>query len=182
MAKRLPLEGIRVIDMTVVWAGPFSTVLLSDMGAEVIRVERAQSVRGAAPETPHFDTMLRGRRNVALDLKHPDGLFYVQNRYAKILGYNTVRVKKEDAPKSWKDLLNPRWAGLVSVKLSTSGLQHSTWYTLRELYGAEYGTKFAELKPRGQNWLAGAEVRVMHDRVVGHLRAAGGHGILRVSV
>ncbi len=42
--------------------------------------------------------------------------------------------------------------------------------------------EIAELKPRGQNWLAGAEVRVMHDRVVGHLRAAGGHGILRVSV
>ena len=49
-------------------------MLLADMGAEVIRVERAQSVRGPAPETPHFDVMLRGRRNVALDLKHPDGV------------------------------------------------------------------------------------------------------------
>lgn len=38
----LPLAGLRVLDMTVVWAGPFATVLLGDMGAELIRVESLQ--------------------------------------------------------------------------------------------------------------------------------------------
>ena len=37
-----PFDGIRVIDMTVIWAGPYSTMFLGDMGAEVIRVETLQ--------------------------------------------------------------------------------------------------------------------------------------------
>jgi alpha-methylacyl-CoA racemase len=69
-----PLTGYRIIEIAGIGPGPFAAMLLADMGAEVIRVERAQSVRGPAPETAHYDVMLRGRRNVALDLKHPDGV------------------------------------------------------------------------------------------------------------
>ena len=69
-----PLSGYRIIEIAGIGPGPFAAMLLADMGAEVIRVERAQSVRGPAPETPHYDVMLRGRRNIAIDLKHPDGV------------------------------------------------------------------------------------------------------------
>jgi alpha-methylacyl-CoA racemase len=69
-----PLTGYRIIEIAGIGPGPFAAMLLSDMGAEVVRVERAQSVRGPAPDTAHYDVMLRGRRNVALDLKHPDGV------------------------------------------------------------------------------------------------------------
>jgi len=69
-----PLAGHRIIEIAGIGPGPFAAMLLADMGAEVIRVDRAGAVRGPAPDTPHFDVLQRGRRNVALDLKNPDGV------------------------------------------------------------------------------------------------------------
>ena len=68
-----PLSGYRIIEIAGIGPGPFAAMLLADLGAEVLRVERAQSVRGPAPDGPAADVSLRGRRNIALDLKHPDG-------------------------------------------------------------------------------------------------------------
>jgi iron(III) transport system substrate-binding protein len=64
------------------------------------------------------------------------------------IAYNTKLVPEAQAPHTWHDLLNPAWADSISVKVTNSGLQHETWYELRRLYGDEYWTKFAELKPR----------------------------------
>ena len=69
-----PLAGIRIIELAGIGPGPFAGMMLADMGATVIRVERAQSVRGPAPEGAHWDVLLRGRRNVAIDLKHSEGV------------------------------------------------------------------------------------------------------------
>jgi alpha-methylacyl-CoA racemase len=69
-----PLTGFRVIEIAGIGPGPFAAMLLADMGAEVIRVERSSAVRGPAPDTPHYDVLLRGRRNLAIDLKNPDGI------------------------------------------------------------------------------------------------------------
>ena len=69
-----PLSGYKVIEIAGIGPGPFAAMLLADMGAEVIRVDRAQAVRGPAPDTPAGDLMLRGRRNIALDLKSPEGV------------------------------------------------------------------------------------------------------------
>ena len=69
-----PLTGYRIIEIAGIGPGPFAAMLLADMGAEVVRVERAGAVRGPLPDGAHFDVLLRGRRNVAIDLKHPDGV------------------------------------------------------------------------------------------------------------
>jgi hypothetical protein len=49
-------------------------MMLSDMGAEVLRIDRAGCGERADPSDPHWDIMQRGRRSVALDLKHPDAV------------------------------------------------------------------------------------------------------------
>jgi alpha-methylacyl-CoA racemase len=65
-----PLQGIRVIEMAGIGPGPFTAMMLSDMGAEVVRVDRP----GSATGDPTRDVLNRGRRSVAVDLKHPDGV------------------------------------------------------------------------------------------------------------
>jgi alpha-methylacyl-CoA racemase len=69
-----PLVGYRIIELAGIGPGPFAAMMLADMGAEVIRVERAQAVRSPLPDEPSFDVLQRGRRNIALDLKHPDAV------------------------------------------------------------------------------------------------------------
>ncbi|MGB3736513.1 MAG: CaiB/BaiF CoA-transferase family protein [Ilumatobacter sp.] len=69
-----PLSGHRIIEIAGIGPGPFAAMLLADLGAEVIRVERAGAVRGPVPDQANGDILLRGRRNVAIDLKHPDGV------------------------------------------------------------------------------------------------------------
>ena len=65
-----PLTGIRVVEMAGIGPGPFTAMMLSDLGAEVIRVDRL-SHKG----TGHRANVLnRGRKSIAVDLKHPRGV------------------------------------------------------------------------------------------------------------
>ena len=67
-----PLAGYRVVELAGIGPGPFAAMMLSDMGAEVLRVDRAGAVDPAEP-APTWDVNARGRRSVAVDLKHPSG-------------------------------------------------------------------------------------------------------------
>ena len=69
-----PLQGVKVIELAGIGPGPFAAMMLSDMGAKVIRVERAGAVRGGDPADPPKDSLTRGRQSIGVDLKHPDGI------------------------------------------------------------------------------------------------------------
>jgi CoA:oxalate CoA-transferase len=71
-----PLAGIRVLDLTRVLAGPFATMLLADLGAEVVKVERpgGDDARHFGPflpsgESAYFASINRGKKSIVLDLK-----------------------------------------------------------------------------------------------------------------
>jgi alpha-methylacyl-CoA racemase len=69
-----PLAGITVIEIAGIGPGPYCGMLLADMGADVIRVDRAQAVQGGDPARPPADLLARGRRSVGVDLKNPEGV------------------------------------------------------------------------------------------------------------
>jgi len=64
-----PLSGLKIIEFAGIGPGPFCAMLLSDMGAEVIRIDRYGAQGGSK-----FDVTARGRRSVALNLKTPEGV------------------------------------------------------------------------------------------------------------
>ena len=75
-----PLQGIRVLDLTWVLAGPFASMVLNDLGAEVIKVERpplGDVARTTAPlidgESAYFFSINRGKKSICLDLKTEQG-------------------------------------------------------------------------------------------------------------
>lgn len=82
-------------------------------------------------------------------LSDPAGHYFCSGMTFAGIAYNTDKVKAEDAPKAWKDLLDPRWANVTSTKQSTSGMQFVEWYELRKLYGDDYWKAFAKQKPHG---------------------------------
>ena len=75
-----PLEGVHVVDFTTLLPGPLATLLLSEAGAEVIKVERpggGEEMRRHGPmwgqDSVNFALLNRGKKSIAVDLKHPDG-------------------------------------------------------------------------------------------------------------
>jgi len=70
--RRGPLQGIRVIELAGLGPAPFGGMLLADLGAEVVRIDRTKGGAGIGLETP-YDVLARGRKFVRADLKHPRG-------------------------------------------------------------------------------------------------------------
>lgn len=68
-----PLTGLRVVELAGIGPGPFAAMMLADLGADVVRVDRTGDVHPGAFGTPHPDLLNRGRRSVAVDLKTDGG-------------------------------------------------------------------------------------------------------------
>lgn len=79
---KLPLEGVKVLDLSRVLAGPYATMVLGDLGADVIKVEhpeRGDDTRQWGPpfaggESAYFLSVNRNKRSIGVDLKDPEGL------------------------------------------------------------------------------------------------------------
>jgi crotonobetainyl-CoA:carnitine CoA-transferase CaiB-like acyl-CoA transferase len=134
-AAALPLAGVRVLDFSQVMAGPFSTMLLADLGADVIKIEppTGDQTRGAmgfkmkGPDSMGFLNMNRNKRSVTLDLKTEAGreAFYKLVETADILveNYRPGVVKKLGVDYDTLKGINP---GLIYASISGFG-QTGPW-------------------------------------------------------
>jgi alpha-methylacyl-CoA racemase len=86
-----PLQGIRVVEIAALGPAPFCGMVLSDLGADVVRVDRADAVTGGHTGSTRNDLLGRGKSSIGVDLKHEEGvrvvLRLVQSADALIEGY-----------------------------------------------------------------------------------------------
>jgi len=68
-----PLHGLRVVELASIGPGPMCAMLLADLGADVVRIDRLEPSGLGVPQAPRFDVNARSRRSVALDLKAAAG-------------------------------------------------------------------------------------------------------------
>jgi crotonobetainyl-CoA:carnitine CoA-transferase CaiB-like acyl-CoA transferase len=134
-AASLPLAGVRVLDFSQVMAGPFSTMLLADLGADVIKIEpptgdqtrSAMGFKMKGPDSMGFLNMNRNKRSVTLDLKTEAGreAFYKLVETADILveNYRPGVVKKLGVDYETLKTINP---GLIYASISGFG-QTGPW-------------------------------------------------------
>jgi crotonobetainyl-CoA:carnitine CoA-transferase CaiB-like acyl-CoA transferase len=123
-----PLAGVRVLDLTEHMAGPFCTMILADMGAEVVKLERpgkGDSVRAwgdGSERNPYFRYINRNKKGITLDYKDPDGkaLFLRLVATMDVLVENYRPNVMPRAGLGWDDLhkISPR---LIYAQLSGLG-------------------------------------------------------------
>ncbi|MBI4496411.1 MAG: CoA transferase [Chloroflexi bacterium] len=196
MTTRLPLEGIRIIDLTIVWAGPYASLLLGDMGAELIRVESLQhpdiNTRGQVrvppaalatagsqfpdrtpgprpfERTATFNYTGRHKLSVTMDITRPKGreMFLRLVRQSDALLENNAAGTLEKLGVTWEMMLE---ANPRFIIITMPGYGNSGPYTFYKGYGANVEAVV------GHTWLRGyADMDPTTTTPVYHADAAAG--------
>lgn len=130
----LPLAGLRVVDLTMMWAGPFATMRLADLGAEVLKIESPSAwdnIRTLVPQpgaaTPwnsayYFQAYNRNKKSVTLDLAQPEGrdLLLALVKHADVLIENYRADVLDNLGLGW-DVLAAANPALVVVSMAAFG-------------------------------------------------------------
>jgi len=115
-----PLSGVRILDLTLIMAGPYCTLILGDLGAEVIKIEKpgeGEGSRGMPPhyfegESAYFIAMNRNKKSMTLDLKSERGreIFYelAKKSDAVVDNFRPGVVKKLGVDYEALEKINPR--------------------------------------------------------------------------
>ena len=136
-----PLDGLRILDFTWALAGPYGSMILTDLGAEVYKVEHVdtnEQHRGAGPYvhgvSTYFFSVNRGKKSVTLDLKHPEAVQIIKDLIDPASG--AIDVLTENFRPGAMERLGLGYDALSAINpgliyASTSGFGHTGPYQHR---------------------------------------------------
>ena len=110
-------------------------IQISDMGMILDFQKRGGFRQYISPEMAAFKPEYKSQ---------PEGFWTWGSIIMAGIAYNPNNVAAAEAPKTWEDLLDPKWNDAINVKVSNSGLQHGVWYMLKPILGEDYFKKFAD--------------------------------------
>ncbi len=122
-------------------AGTFlaDVVALSDYSPAFDLIKKNGYATYVSPQMAAYD---------AYYMSEKPGLYTWYSLNVAGITYNADLVPAAEAPKTWKDLLNPKWREAINFKDSASGLQGIQWFILRQLHGENFWQKMMAQKPR----------------------------------
>ena len=136
---QLPLQGIRIVDLSAVVSGPMAAGILADQGADVIKIEapKGDLTRVIGPSTGDLSALFtcinRGKRSIVLDLKHPDGAAVLRDLVAQadvlVENFRPGAMDRLGFSYAAMSALNPRL-----VYLSIAGFGHTGPYSGFRVY------------------------------------------------
>ena len=171
------LQGLRAVELTHAWAGPYCGMMLADMGADVIRVQKPELDKGSRGGYPYSagesvpSMMLnRGKRSVALDLTRPDGyeafVKLIASADILVTNFRPDAIRRLRADYDTVSAINPR---LVYASISAFAPRSARW--------RDGGVNMTAQAITGLAWLNGAEPRplgtALTDMVAGMWTAYG---------
>ena len=132
-----PLAGMRVVSMAEQYPGPYATMIMSDLGAEVVIVERPGTGDPARQFPPFFAALNRGKRSVAIDMKTSEGVAALRRLVAN------ADIFLEGFRPGTADRLGIGWEELRAVNdalvyVSISGFGQDGPYRLRPAHDLSY--------------------------------------------
>lgn len=147
----LPLSGLKVIDCTIFQQGTYSTAMLADFGADVIKVEGPDSPDpGRGLSEAYFQSYNRNKRGIVIDLKHPQGAETLLRLIEKadVFAQNMRQGVMEKLGLGY-DVMKARNPGIIYASASGYGSRgpHATWAAMDILGQARGGTMAVQGPP-----------------------------------
>lgn len=150
----------KILAETQAGGGDIDVVVYTDMSYVIDLQEKGLWSSYTSPESKNYDKKY---------YSNPEGLWLAYRGQPIMVCWNPKVVPDAEAPKEYKDLLDPKWKGQIGFELPAGGSQFIQWYLLRQVLGDQYWEKLAENKPRGFD--SGAQL--MEKTYSGELRLAG---------